>query len=92
MYNNVHIIVRLYFSQNNPLELREISMPDNRNRKRPIQVKFFVNAGELELIKERMSTFGMDNLSAYLRKMALGCTNICKDSKEVNKNTEQRLS
>ena len=47
-------------------------MADNRNRKRPIQVKFFVNAEELELIKKRMSDLGMDNLSAYLRNMALG--------------------
>ena len=30
-------------------------MPDNRNRKQPIQVKFFVDEHELELIKTRMS-------------------------------------
>lgn len=47
-------------------------MVDNRNRKRPIQVKFFVNAAELEMIKKRMTDLGMDNLSAYLRNMALG--------------------
>lgn len=46
-------------------------MADNRNRKRPIQVKFFVNAAELELIKKRMTDLGTDNLSAYLRNMAL---------------------
>lgn len=54
-------------------------MPDNRNRKRPIQVKFFVNATELELIKKRMTDLGMDNLSAYLRNMALG--NTCENQK-----------
>ena len=54
-------------------------MPDNRNRKRPIQVKFFVNAAELELIKKRMADLGMDNLSAYLRKMALEGT--CENHK-----------
>lgn len=46
-------------------------MPDNRNRKRPIQVKFFVDENELLAIKQRMAEFGTDNLSAYLRTMAL---------------------
>ena len=62
-------------------------MPDNRNRKRPIQVKFFVNAAELELIKKRMADLGMDNLSAYLRNMALG--DICENQK-VDNNTETK--
>mgnify|MGYP004461565493 CR=1 FL=1 len=59
-------------------------MPDNRNRKRPIQVKFFVNAAELEMIKKRMADFGTDNLSAYLRKMALEgtCENLKTDKNE----------
>ena len=60
-------------------------MADNRNRKRPIQVKFFVNATELDLIKKRMTKLGTDNLSAYLRKMAL--EGICENSK-VDENTE----
>lgn len=46
-------------------------MPDNRNRKRSIQVKFFVDANKLTAIKQRMAAFGTDNLSAYLRTMAL---------------------
>ena len=29
-------------------------MPDNRNRKRPIQVKFFVDEKEQALIKKKM--------------------------------------
>ena len=62
-------------------------MPDNRNRKRPIQVKFFVNAAELELIKKRMTDLGMDNLSAYLRNMALG--GVCENQK-VDENTETK--
>lgn len=62
-------------------------MADNRNRKRPIQVKFFVNATELELIKKRMADFGMDNLSAYLRKMALEGT--C-EAQEVDEDTETK--
>ncbi len=61
-------------------------MAENRNRKRPIQVKFFVNAAELELIKKRMADYGMDNLSAYLRKMALEGT--CQNHKaSENKET-----
>lgn len=46
-------------------------MPDNRNRKRPIQVKFFVDEKELTAIKQRMMESGTDNLSAYLRAMAM---------------------
>ena len=46
-------------------------MPDNRNRKRPIQVKFFVDEKELGLIKARMAQLGIENMSAYLRKMAI---------------------
>ena len=41
-------------------------MPDNRNRKRPIQVKFFVDEKELSLIKARMAQLGIENMSAYL--------------------------
>ena len=47
-------------------------MPDNRNRKRPIQVKFFVDERELGLIKTRMAQLGMENMSAYLRQVAIG--------------------
>ncbi len=46
-------------------------MPDNRSRKRPIQVKFFVDERELSLIKARMAQLGIENMSAYLRKMAI---------------------
>ena len=46
-------------------------MPDNRNRKRPIQVKFFVDERELSLIKARMAPPGIEQISAYLRKMAI---------------------
>ena len=47
-------------------------MPDNRNRKRPIQVKFFVDERELGLIKANMAQLGIENMSAYLRKMVIG--------------------
>lgn len=46
-------------------------MPDNRNWNRPIQIKFFVDERELGLIKARMAQLGIENMSAYLRKMAI---------------------
>ena len=47
-------------------------MSANRNRQRPIQVKFFVNEKELDLIKQKIAQLGTENISAYLRKMAIG--------------------
>ena len=41
------------------------------NRQRPIQVKFFVEEKEIDLIKQKMSQFGIRNMSVYLRKMAI---------------------
>lgn len=46
-------------------------MPDNRNRKRPIQVKFFVDEREQALIKKKMEQAGIENMSAYIRKMVI---------------------
>ena len=46
-------------------------MPNKADRKRPIQVKFFVDEKELGLIKARMAQLGIENMSAYLRKMAI---------------------
>lgn len=46
-------------------------MPDNRNRKRPIQVKFFVDEKELGMIKTKMAQAGIENMSAYIRKMVI---------------------
>lgn len=46
-------------------------MPNTANRKRPIQVKFFVDEHELAVIKQRMGEFGTNNLSTYLRTMAM---------------------
>ena len=40
-------------------------------RQRPIQVKFFVDERELGLIKANMAQLGIENMSAYLRKMAI---------------------
>ena len=46
-------------------------MPNKADRKRPIQVKFFVDERELGLIKTRMAQLGIENMSAYLRKVAI---------------------
>ena len=40
-------------------------------RQRPIQVKFFVDENELSMIKTKMAQIGTENMSAYLRKMAI---------------------
>ena len=40
-------------------------------RKRDVPVLFWVSAEELELIRQKMQQYGTENLSAYLRKMAL---------------------
>ncbi len=40
-------------------------------RQRPIQVKFFVDEKELGLIKARMAQLGIENMSAYLRQVAI---------------------
>ncbi len=46
-------------------------MPFTANRRRPIQVKFFVDENEIAVIKQRMGEFGTNNLSTYLRTMAM---------------------
>ena len=46
-------------------------MAEKQNRRRPIQVKFYVDEKELELIKKKMAQYGTSNMSAFLRKMAL---------------------
>ena len=40
-------------------------------RKRDVPVLFWVSAEELELIRQKMQQYGTENLSAYLRKMAV---------------------
>ena len=41
------------------------------NRKREVQLNFWVSPKELALIEQKMSQFGTKNREAYLRKMAL---------------------
>ena len=40
-------------------------------RTRDVPVLFWVSPQEMELIRQKMAQFGTDNLSAYLRKMAI---------------------
>ena len=40
-------------------------------RTRNVSVLFWVSPQEMELIRQKMAQFGTDNLSAYLRKMAI---------------------
>ena len=40
-------------------------------RTRNVPVLFSVSPQEMELIRQKMAQFGTDNLSAYLRKMAI---------------------
>ena len=40
-------------------------------RQRPIQGKFFVDERELGLIKANMAQLGIENMSAYLRQVAI---------------------
>ena len=46
-------------------------MPNKADRKRPIQVKFFVDERELGLITARMAQLGIENMRAYLRQVAI---------------------
>lgn len=62
-------------------------MPDSRNRKRPIQVKFFVDEKELGMIKTKMAQLGTENMSAYLRKMAIDRYEIKRDMPELRELT-----
>ena len=43
-------------------------------RKRDMQLNFRVSAEELAVIEQKMSQFGTSNREAYLRKMALVCS------------------
>ena len=64
-------------------------MPGSRNRKRPIQVKFFVDENELSLIKTKMAQIGTENTSAYLRKMAIDGYVIKLDIPQLRELTSQ---
>ncbi len=67
-------------------------MPEKRKppiRQRPIQVKFFVDEKELDLIKQKMAQLGTENMSAYLRKMAIDGYTIKLDLPELRELTSK---
>ena len=67
-------------------------MPDDKNRKRPIQVNFFVDEKELAAIKQRMIKSGADNLSAYLRTIAMEGTFPTADGERSSKQEKRQRS
>ena len=64
-------------------------MSEQRNRQRPIQVKFYVNEKEMDSIKQRMAAVGIINMSAVLRKMALNGYIVHLDIPEIYELTSQ---
>ena len=46
-------------------------MAEKKNRLRPTQLHFYVNDHELDMIQTKMKQYGTDNMSNYLRKMAI---------------------
>ena len=67
-------------------------MTDHRNRKRPIQVKLFVDEKELAAIKQRTMESHTDKLIAYLRTMAMEGTFPTADGKKISKQREPQKS
>ncbi len=62
-------------------------MAEKKNRLRPTQLHFYVNDQEFELIKSKMKQVGTDNLSGYLRKMAVDGYVIRLNMKELRELT-----
>ena len=59
-------------------------------RKREIQIKFYVTEQERILIEEKMKLFATSNLGAYLRKMAIDGYIIQVDYSAIKEQTENR--
>lgn len=53
------------------------------NRTRKEQILIFVTEEEKEMIKEKMEQYGTDNMSGYIRKMAIDGYVIKKDYSEL---------
>jgi len=64
-------------------------MPDEKKRLRPTQLHFYVNDQELDLIKQKMALYGAENMSAFLRKMAIDGYVIKLDLREIRELTSQ---
>lgn len=65
---------------NNP---QEFSNAGQQEPQAAIQVKFFVGEMKLGLIKARMAQLGIENMSAYLRKVAIDGYEEKPDSPEL---------
>ena len=57
-------------------------------RKRAIQLKFYVTEQERILIEEKMKLLQTDNLGAYLRKMAIDGYIVQVDTTDINEMTK----
>lgn len=54
------------------------------NRERAVQLAFRVTEAERQLIEDKMRLFGTENMSAYLRKMAIGGYIVKLDLPQIN--------
>lgn len=61
-----------------------------QNRKRNVQIKFWVTEEERELIKLRMAQLPTQNIGAYMRKMAINGLIIYTDMTDI-KETNREL-
>lgn len=64
-------------------------MAEKKKRLRPTQLHFYVNDQELDLINQKMALYGTENMSAYLRKMAIDGYVIRLDLREIHELTSQ---
>lgn len=62
-------------------------MSEKAKRLRSTQLHFYVNDQELDLIRTKMKQVGTDNMSSYLRKMAVDGYVIRLDMKELRELT-----
>ena len=58
-------------------------MPNTANRKRSLQVKFFVDENELAAIKQRMTEFWIDDFSTYLHTSGNRCALLANPKKRT---------
>ena len=59
------------------------------NRKRNIQVKFYVTAEEKELMEQKMAQLKTKRIGAYLRKMAIDGYIIYVDTRDISRGFSQ---
>ena len=62
-------------------------MSEKAKRLRSTQLHFYVNDPELDMIREKMKQVGTDNMSGYLRKMAVDGYVIRLDMRELKELT-----